>query len=188
MGYANPGPHAWRLSDPDHALTEDVDNDAPRVMHAAVKSKAHDQATFHELDLPKYSDTLKAQASKVLPEELRTRSMGRSLSQTRVGMKPLSQPKDLITNLEDERFTYYVPGIYSKKGKDKLLKYDLLKLEKKMKVMGANPGEGTGFRCQGGGTNWWPVLDCDPEISQIQRTYRKPPFHRSVSATALHGF
>eukprot|EP00746_Dinoflagellata_sp_MGD_P163251 gnl/MRDRNA2_/MRDRNA2_91194_c0_seq1.p1 gnl/MRDRNA2_/MRDRNA2_91194_c0~~gnl/MRDRNA2_/MRDRNA2_91194_c0_seq1.p1 ORF type:complete len:270 (+),score=51.66 gnl/MRDRNA2_/MRDRNA2_91194_c0_seq1:92-811(+) len=189
MGYANPGPHAWRLADPDHALTEDVDNDAPRIMHAAVKSKAHDKSSFHELDLPHYSQKLRHQESQVLPEELRTRTMGRSLSTTRMGMKALSEPRDAITHLEDDRFSYYVPGIYSKKGKDALLKkYDLLKLEKQMKVIGANPGEGTGFRCQGGGTNWWPVLDSDPEISQIQRTYRKPPFHRSVSATALHGF
>jgi len=170
-------------------MTEDVDNGAPRIMHAAVKSKAHDKADFHELDLPSYSATLKAHASNVLPEEMRTRTMGKSLSATRMGMKPLSDPKNPITYLEDESFTYYVPGIYSKKGKDALLKnYDLLKLEKKMKVNPAHPGEGTGFRCQGGGTNWWPVLDSDPEISQIQRTYRRPPFHRSVSATALHGF
>jgi hypothetical protein len=186
MGYANPGPHAWRLADPDHALTEDVNNPAPRMIQTAVKSKAHDPSTFHDLDLPRYSDTLRQQASKVLPEELRTRTMGRSLSSTRMDLKPLSDKKDPITYLEDARFTYYVPGIYSKKGKDALLtKYELAKLEKKQKVMMANPGEGTGFHCQGGGCNWWPVLDSDPEISQIQRTYRKPPFHRSVSASAL---
>lgn len=189
MGYASPGPHAWRLSDPSHALTEDVDNDAPRKMHAAVKSKAHDQSTFHELDLPGYSNTLRHQASQVLPESMRSRTMGRSMSSGRMDMKPLSEKKDPITHLEDNKFTYYVPGIYSKKGKDALLtKYDLLKLEKQSKVMGANPGEGTGFRCQGGGANWWPALEGDPEISQIQRTYRSPPFHRSASATALHTF
>merc|ERR1712094_104975 len=115
--------------------------------------------------------------------------MGKSMSSSHLKLAPLSDKKDPIMQLEDARFTYYVPGIYSKKGKDMLLKkYDLLKLEKKQKVIGANPGEGTGFHCQGAACGWWPVLDTDPEISQIQRTYRKPPFHRSVSATALHGF
>jgi len=188
MGYANPGPHAWRLADADHALTEDVNLGNPRKMHALVKSKAHDSDIFHDLDLPPYSNTLKKHASQVLPEELRTRTMGKSMS-TRMGLQPLSTLKDPVTHLEDARFTYYVPGIYSRKGKDTLLKkYDLLKLEKQAKVVGANPGEGTGFHCQGAACNWWPVLDTDPEISQIQRTYRKPPFHRSASASALHTF
>jgi len=187
MGYASPGPHAWRLSGPEHALTEDVANEAPRMMHSRVKSKAHDESTFHDLDVHRYSSILKTQASTTLPPELRNRPMGRSMSSIR-DLKPLSMKRDPISQIEDDRFTYFVPNIYSRKGKDKLKSYDLLKLEKSAKVVGANPGEGTGFRTQGGMCNWWPVLNDDPEISQIQRTYRRPPFHRSASATALHTF
>lgn len=189
MGYANPGPHAWRLSDPEHALTEDVDNSNPRKMHAHVKSKAHSTDVFHELDLPAYSNTLKKQAAQVLPEEIRSqRTMGLTMGSTR-DLKPLSEPKEPTHRFEDARFSYYVPTIYSKRNVETLLKtYELPKLEKTAKVMMAHPGEGTGFRCQGGGTNWWPVLDSDPEISQIQRTYVRHPFHRSASASALHGF
>lgn len=192
FGYSAPGPHAWRLADPYHALTEDVNNTAPRQLHAAVKSKAHDPETFHELDLPAYSHKLQLQASQVIPEEFRTvgsKAVGRSLSSTRKDMKPLADKKDAIINLEDDKFTYFVPAIYSKKGREKLLKtYDLLKLEKKNKILPAVPGEGTGFRCQGGGTNWWPNQDNGPAISQTQATYRRLPLLRSVSASALHGF
>lgn len=191
MGYASPGPHAWRLSDPYHALTEDVDNDAPRAHHAQVKSKAHDDSTFYEHDLPDYSATLKKHKEQVLPEHLRSRTMGRSMSSTRTDLKPLSTAGDALTQLEDARFTYYVPGIYSRKGRETLLKkYYLPYLEKAAKVSMADPQaepskSGTGFHCQGAACKWWPTLEGDPEISQIQRTYRKPPFHRSASLPGL---
>lgn len=193
MGYASPGPHAWRLSDPYHALTEDVDNAAPRALHAAVKSKAHDESTFYDHDLPHYSATLQKHKSQVLPEELRSRTMGRSMSSTRSDLKPLAGKRDPISKLEDATFTYYVPGIYSRKGREALLnpkRYDLLKLEKAAKVSIPDPmaepsKSGTGFHCQGAACKWWPTLEGDPEISQIQRTYRKPPFHRSASLPGL---
>lgn len=184
-GYASPGPDAWKLAGPDHALTEDVDNPAPRMMHAVTKSKAHDLDAFHDLDLPSYSMTLKSQASNVLPPEMRNPSMTRSLSATRTDLRPLSFKKDPVTRLEDARFTYYVPRTYSQKSRDLLLArhLNLHKLDKQEIVTVANPGEGTGFRCQAGGPSWWPSLDDDPEISSIQRAYRRPPFHRSFSAT-----
>lgn len=183
-GYASPGPDAWRLAGPEHALTEDVDNPAPRKLHALTKSKAHDEDLFHQLDLPVYSNTLKSQASRVLPPEMRTRVF--SSPTTRTDFKPLSTKKDPITHLDDARFTYFVPRTYCKKSRDLLLsrQLNLLKLDKKELVTLANPGEGTGFRCQaGGGHAWWPVLEADPEISSIQSAYRRPPFHRSFSAT-----
>merc|ERR1719235_863151 len=106
-------------------------------------------------------------------------------------MSPLSMKGDQITHLDDGRFTYYVPQMYKQKRREKLLskQFNLLKLDKKELVTLANPGEGTGFRCQaGGGHGWWPVLEADPEISSIQSAYRRPPFHRSFSAGFLHSF
>jgi len=185
MGYANPGPIAQRLEGPHHALTEDVDNPAPRKMHAVTKSKAHDQNDFHHLDLPSYSATLKAQARNVLPPELRDRTMSRSWSETRTDLKPLSMKKDPVTRLEDDRFTYFIPKIYSQKSRELLLarELNLHKLDKQEIVTLANPGEGTGFRCQAGGPSWWPSPYADPEISSFKLAYRRPPFHRSFSAT-----
>eukprot|EP00746_Dinoflagellata_sp_MGD_P002158 gnl/MRDRNA2_/MRDRNA2_104165_c0_seq1.p1 gnl/MRDRNA2_/MRDRNA2_104165_c0~~gnl/MRDRNA2_/MRDRNA2_104165_c0_seq1.p1 ORF type:complete len:240 (+),score=43.32 gnl/MRDRNA2_/MRDRNA2_104165_c0_seq1:89-808(+) len=185
FGYAAPGPDPWKLAGPEHALTEDVDNPAPRIMQATTKSKAHDQSDFYHLDLPAYSATLASQASNVLPPDLRTRTMTRSLSSTRMDMKPLSIKKAPIDRLEDDRFTYFVPKTYCQKPRSMLMarQLDLLKLDKQEIVTMANPGEGTGFRCQAGGPGWWPCLDADPEISTIQRAYRRPPFHRSFSAT-----
>jgi len=189
-GFASPGPIAYRLSGPEHALTEDVDNPAPRRMQAVTKSKAHDQDDFHALDLPAYSNTLKSHASNVLPPEIRDRSMKRSMSTGRTELQPLSVPKEPITHLDDGRFTYFVPKTYSLKNRALLLtrQLDLMKLDKKELVTVANPGEGTGFRCQAGRAAWWPSLDGDPEISSIQRAYRRPPFHRSASASFLHTY
>jgi len=189
-GYASPGPHAWRLSDPDHALTEDVGSEAPRKMQAVTKSKAHDHSVFHELDLPIRQDTLRTQATTTISPDIRATRLTRSMSSTRADLSALSRKKDPITHLEDERFTYFVPQNYSNKRRELLFtrQVDLLKLDKKERVTGANPGEGTGFRTQGAACGWWPSLDADPEISSIQRAYRRPPFHRSASATFMHTF
>lgn len=190
-GYANPGPNAWRLAGPELALTEEVDLPGPRSLHAKTKSKAHDQDDFYHHDLPTYSNTLQMQASRVLPPEVRARTLTRSMSATHKDLRPLSIRKDPISHLEDGRFTYFVPMTYSQKSRPLLLsrQVDLLKLDKKELVTLAHPGEGTGFRCQaGGGAGWWPQLDADPEISSIQRAYRRPPFHRSSSATFLHTY
>jgi len=189
-GFASPGPEAYRLAGPEHALTETIDHPAPRAMQTQTKSKAHDQDDFHALDLPSYSDTLKVQKSKVLEPHLRDRSMKRSASATRAELQPLSFKKDPIIHLDDGQFTYFVPKCHSAKRRELLLtrQLDLLKLDKKELVTVANPGEGTGFRCQGGRVGWWPSLDADPEISSIQRAYRRPPFHRSASAGFLHTY
>lgn len=188
-GYASPGPDAFKLAHPEHALTEDVDMGAPRKMHAVTKSKAHDESIFHELDLPGYSATLKTHASKVLPPELRVRTF--SSPTTRTDLQALSMKKDPVTHLDDGRFTYFVPKSLSKKSRDLLLskQLNLIKLDKQELITLANPGEGTGFRCQaGGGFSWWPNLRGDPEMSSIQSAYRRPPFHRSYSSGFLHSF
>merc|ERR1712224_559118 len=114
------------------ALTEDVDNPAPRKIHGITKSKAHDQEVFHHLDLPKNADTLKSHASNVLPPEKRARTLTRSMSATRTDLRPLSYKKDPVTHLEDGRFTYFVPKTYTHKGRELLLtrQVDLLKLDK----------------------------------------------------------
>lgn len=186
-GYASPGPHAWRLSGPEHTLTEEVDNPAPRKMHAVTRSKAHDQGTFHELDLPKHTSALETQKSNVIPSAKRTGSLTRST--TRPELQPLRAKKDPIGKLEDARFTYFVPKALQNKNKEQLIKSGgLVGLEKQDRVVLAIPGEGTGFRAQGAACDWWPFLEGDAEISAIQRAYKKPPFHRSSSASFLHTF
>merc|ERR1712118_361331 len=110
-----------------------------------------------------------------------------SMSTTRSDLRPLSFKKDPITHLDDGGFTYFVPTTYSNKARDLLLtrQLDLHKLDKQELITAANPGEGTGFRCQAGRAAWWPSLEADPEMSSIQRAYRSPPFHRSFSSGFL---
>jgi len=111
------------------------------------------------------------------------------MSNSQPVLRPLTEKKPPLERLEDARFTYFVPKAMSRKSKDQLLKCGgLAKLEKADRVVLAIPGEGTGFRAQGAACSWWPVLEGDAEISAIQRSFTKPPFHRSASASFLHTF
>lgn len=189
-GYASPGPHAWRLANPEHTLTEEIDNPAPRMMHAVTRSKAHDMSTYTDLDLPIQERTLQKHASTGLSTSLSqraTRKLGQSTSLPE--LRPLTEKKPPLERLEDARFTYFVPKAMSRKSKDQLLKSGgLSKLEKADRVVLAIPGEGTGFRAQGAACNWWPHLTGDAEISAIQRAFTKPPFHRAPPSSFLRTF
>merc|ERR1719382_1068659 len=67
----------------------------------------------------------------------------------------LSEPNEVITKLEDDHFTYFVPKYMQRDGLEKLGTRTLTKLHKENKISFPFAGDGTGFKSQGGECDWW---------------------------------
>ncbi|CAK0873384.1 unnamed protein product [Prorocentrum cordatum] len=61
-----------------------------------------------------------------------------------------------VHKFEDDHHSYFVPASMRHAGEHKIQgNYSLPKLSKDRKLA-ATVGDGTGFRCQGAGADWWP--------------------------------
>eukprot|EP00404_Azadinium_spinosum_P005866 CAMPEP_0180449824 /NCGR_PEP_ID=MMETSP1036_2-20121128/17921_1 /TAXON_ID=632150 /ORGANISM="Azadinium spinosum, Strain 3D9" /LENGTH=242 /DNA_ID=CAMNT_0022456243 /DNA_START=50 /DNA_END=778 /DNA_ORIENTATION=+ len=184
FGFSTPGPLKHRLSQSQLALSEEVDNPAPRLNHAIPRMQvADDRKTFAELDVP---EMMKSYMSPVASVTLspgmksgmsRTRSVP-TISKT-VAPPRLSAPNPAMTNLQDEHFSYFVPKGLAHEPREKLNSSTLSKLKTENKVSLPFTGEGTGFRSQSSGTDWWAGGAYASDLPTSYRTnYTKPGFYR----------
>lgn len=165
FGFSTPGPLAHRLAKPETALEEAVDIANPRAHHAMPRyQEPDDRKIFEALDMAEmaksYSSPVAAMSISqgMGARSLRTRSSISSRSMPKLGGKTvgkLSEPNAMITNLEDDHFTYYVPTSLQRAGMEKLKNTTLSKLQKSYRITMAE-GSGTGFKSQTSKTYWWP--------------------------------
>lgn len=75
---------------------------------------------------------------------------------------------------EDDHHSFFVPASMRHAGEHKLHgNYSLPRLSKERKLA-ATIGDGTGFRCQGAGADWWPTptgADYEKPMTQYQLTH-----------------
>merc|ERR1719436_272349 len=91
----------------------------------------------------------------------------------------LCEPYPPMQNLEDEHFSYFVPKGMQREPREKLNSSTLTKLKKDNKISFPFTGEGTGFRSQSSGTDWWAGGAYPSDLPTSYRTtYTKPGFYR----------
>jgi len=185
FGYSTPGPIAKRLAKPDLALTEETDVRNPREHHAITRLQEPDDRKLYEThDVP---EMLKSYNSPVATMSLspQNRSMMKSYSLPSIDRRPppprLADPNPVISQLEDEHFSYFVPKGLQREHRDKLNTSTLSKLKKQNRISFPFSGEGTGFRSQSSMTDWWPAGSYENVPTAYRTTYSKPGFFRANS-------
>jgi hypothetical protein len=179
FGFSTPGPIPHRLAKPELCLTEDTDNPNPR-MHMSVPryQVPDDREVFEELDVPEMQRSYRspvATMSMSRSNGFRSTGMSKSCSLPQITksvsrLQPLNAP---VAKLDDDNYCYFVPKEMAREGEEQLMSRNLSKLLKKDPV--TMPfGDGTGFRTQGGNTDWWPMGGYHPEMPTSYRAaYRR---------------
>merc|ERR1719221_2071519 len=89
------------------------------------------------------------------------------------------EPNPAIQQVEDEHFSYFVPKGLQREPRERLNSSTLSKLKKENRISFPFTGEGTGFRSQSSGTDWWAG---GPYAADLPTSYRshftKPGFFR----------
>jgi hypothetical protein len=109
---------------------------------------------------------------------LSSKSMRRTASSpafdTYKAPKRLSVGAVPVHKFEDDHHSFFVPASMRHLGGDRLQgNYSLPKLSKERRLAGTI-GDGTGFRCQGAGADWWPQptgADYEKPVTQYQLTH-----------------
>jgi hypothetical protein len=179
FGYSTPGPLKHRLTNPDIALSEDVDQPAPRLVHAIPKIKVHDdRQTFMELDVPEMAKSYKSPVASATFSPMKS-GMSRTKSvpvmTKTVAPKRVCEPNPLVSDFEDGHFHYFVPKALQLEPKEKLNASMLPKLHKANKISFPFLGEGTGFRSQSANTEWMQSKPYDAnQWTSSSSAYTKP--------------
>lgn len=187
FGYSTPGPIAHRLAKPHLTLSEDIGKDNPREHHAVVRTQAPDEhATFYQHDIPEmaksYHNLAVAKVSVAGNKPIST--MTRTSSLPNLTRKQLA-PKDrelnpAIVKLDDEHFSYFVPKSMHRLGREKISTHTLSKLKKENPISFPFSGEGTGFKSQGSGVEWWaPGAYSADQPTSYRTAFKNPGFFRN---------
>lgn len=179
FGYCTPGPHANRLANPDLALVEGVDQEAPRSVLAMTRAQVDDDGiNFRGLDIndvytsKRGTSTFNLAGKSALSKSMSSPSLAQKKAPPRV-----SEPLKPITRLEDNKYSYFVPKAFQREHQEKLMSKSLSKLNKDAKVTMPFAGEGTGFRTCCTNINWWPEERTDG-YSSYNLQFAKPSFYR----------
>jgi len=181
FGFSTPGPDGARLTASHLSLREDVDIAEPRRIHAMTRVQAVDErATFRDLDVPEMDRSYR---SGIVSPAFRSMAKTRSLPslERKPGPARLSQLPPAQNKLDDDHFTYFVPKALNREEKERLMSRSLSKLYKDeaKKVMLPFAGDGTGFRTQCSGVEWWPsATRLHDEPSSYASQFQKPSFYR----------
>jgi hypothetical protein len=186
FGYSSPGPIASRLANSSLALTEQTGIPNPREHHAITRIQVpDDREVFENLDVPEMMRSYNSPVAtmSLSPGKMSTMSRTRSLPaiERREAPPRLSQPLPAISKIEDDHFTYFVPKGLSRESRDKLNMSTLSKLKKDYKVSFPFSGEGTGFRTQSGGADWWPKGKNHLVPTAYKSEFANPGFFRKTS-------
>eukprot|EP00931_Biecheleriopsis_adriatica_P030428 TRINITY_DN17933_c0_g1_i1.p1 TRINITY_DN17933_c0_g1~~TRINITY_DN17933_c0_g1_i1.p1 ORF type:complete len:242 (+),score=31.74 TRINITY_DN17933_c0_g1_i1:82-807(+) len=186
FGYSTPGPIAPRLANPALALTEDTDVPNPREHHAITRIQCPDDRDVFETHdtsemLKSYNSPVANMSLSPQNRSMMTMSKSRSLPaiERRAVPPRLAEPNPLITKLEDEHFSYFVPKGQQREHRDKLNTSTMSKLKKNNRISFPFSGEGTGFRSQSGNTDWWPSGDYRGVPTSYRTNFSNPGFFRS---------
>eukprot|EP00439_Symbiodinium_sp_Y106_P067658 s144_g11.t1 len=164
FGYSAPGPIASRLTNSELALTEDTDIPNPRE-HMAItriqELEPDDRRVFEKHDVDEMLRTYNSPVAKATLSPSKPQSLAKTFSLPTIARRSEAPPKlsernPVIKKLEDAHFSYFVPKNMQREHKDRLNTAQLSKLKKANMISFPFTGEGTGFRSQGSGANWWP--------------------------------
>jgi len=190
FGFSSPGPLAHRLTRPDICLTEDVDVPNPREKHAVARVQVDDdRMTFEKHDT---EEMVRSYRSPVAQATL-TGSGGFGIKKTRsvpsltktMSPKKLSEAPVAVHSLEDDHFSYFVPKGQASDGREKMSTHSLTKLHKADRISFPHSGEGTGFRTQGGGSEWMPGGSYKDQPSSYGTAFAKPFDKRKLTVAGL---
>jgi hypothetical protein len=184
FGFSTPGPVPQRLAHPELCLKEETDIQHPRAIHAVPRYQVpNDREVFDNLDVPEMQRSYVSPVATMSFVGGNKSQMGsRSLSLPALQNKSvprLREPNPPVHKLEDQQFSYFVPKQLARDGKDKLMGTNLSKLQKKSRI--TMPfGDGTGFRTQSAGVDWWPCGGYNQSQSTSYRDAHgpRPPFQR----------
>jgi len=152
FGFGSPGANpAFTSTKSSFARCEDPDAEAG--MAAASNPASPSSVSFQGPTSPM------AQAGNAMLQAT-PKSMRRTASSP--GFDTYKAPRRLsagvvpVHKFEDDHHSYFVPASMRHAGEHKIQgNYSLPKLSKDRKLA-ATVGDGTGFRCQGAGADWWP--------------------------------
>mmetsp|Transcript_43395 Transcript_43395/g.80829 ORF Transcript_43395/g.80829 Transcript_43395/m.80829 type:complete len:253 (+) Transcript_43395:79-837(+) len=187
FGYSAPGPIASRLTNSELALTEDTDLPNPREHMAITRiQEPDDRKVFEKHDVDEMLRTYNSPVAKATLSPSQPMSLSKAFSLpaiTRRSEAPpkLSQRNPVIKKLEDAHFSYFVPKNMQREHKDRLNTSTLSKLKKGNMVSFPFTGEGTGFRSQGSGANWWPSGSYEQVPTSYRLQFGRPGFFRDNS-------
>jgi len=184
FGFSSPGPLRTRLAQPDAHPEERVGVANPRECHAVPRQQVpDDRVTFHAHDVDEMSRSYRSpvasiafgSSGRMLP---RTRSLP-SLTKTPAPPKVSDSPS-MLSKLEDQHFSYFVPQGMQREGREKINPHHLSRLRKTDVDRVAFPftGEGTGFRTQSGATEWFPPGSYEGVPTSYRSSFQKPPYYR----------
>lgn len=163
FGYSTPGPINSRLAKSNLQLTEDIDVPNPREHMSIIRiQEPDDNEIYSRFDVPEMMSSYNSPVAEAsLSPDARSRlTLSRSRSVPSLGRKRapprLQDPNEVLSRIDNEHFSYFVPERMQRKGKAKLASTNLSKLSKENKISLTFAGEGTGFRSQGGSNGWWP--------------------------------
>lgn len=189
FGYANPGPDAWILANPETAQSENVGATGGRSFQTTTRTNnPDDHRTFQSFDRQRHDRDVHAATMNSLRKSPMTWSLPELSKSCPTPPKRRHTP---VTNLEDEVFSYFVPKGLQTMKREKLLQRHLPKLVKQgARITNTLNGEGTGFHSQGsGGDTWWPISNGLVEMSSTRDAFRPPPFRRTHGGGFLaHSF
>lgn len=103
----------------------------------------------------------------------------------------LSEMPEPVHGIQDEHFTYFLPKGMQLEREDKL-RSNVHRLHKLAKVDADRvsfpfSGEGTGFRSQSSGADWWPQGSYKDMATSYRCDFQKRPILRSTSALSRAG-
>jgi len=167
---------------------------------AMTKTQVEDDETFMAYDVPEMSRSYK---SPVVTHSMKgTPTLSRARSTPTMVPKPaparLSQPPDRVSKLEDEHYTYFVPGNRATEVHTNGHTLSRLRKDDTHRVSFPFTAEGTGFRtqacmtAQGQACEWWPTQDrsTSHHYGNMSTSYRdgfKKPGHFRKSPLSNSG-
>jgi len=160
FGFGTPGPNPALTTKSSFALTEDPD--AVAAMHGTEMTAFAGSSPMAQTGAMMMTS----------PASFRRTSSQGALHGTRRTPKRLADKQEPIHSLEDDTHTFFVPNSMKHSGEDRLAgNFTLPKLSKEKKLV-ATFGEGTGFKSQGAGADWWPQGSYDKDMpSQYRMTH-----------------
>lgn len=151
--------------------------------------EADDRVTFHTHDVdemvrsyrsPVATATMSASGGFGIKKSRSVPTLARTTAPPRV-----SEPPPAAQSLEDEHFSYFVPKGMQREGMGKINPHTMTKLAKKDRISFPFTGEGTGFRSQGGMSDWMPGGSYQNQPTTYRTGYTKPPFFRKSPVAGM---
>lgn len=184
FGYSTPGPIASRMSKPELNLRETANQSNPREHYAIPRTQAPDEmATFQKHDIPEIMRSYNSPVATMTFSPGMKSTVSRTRSLPALERKPppprLTEPNEVVTKLEDDHFTYFVPKNLQRHGQEKIASQTLSKLHKTNPISFPFSGDGTGFKAQSADCDWMTKGHYTPNMATSYRvSYQKPPFYR----------